>query len=220
MAKTKVEESFEAARGPSVATTPKRGKSMLESILFLAAMTLLLGGAYPLVVTGIAQIAFSWQANGSLMVQRGRVIGSRLIGQYFDEAGYFWGRPSATSPNPYDGSLSSGSNLTPAGSALEKAIEARVRALRDAQKAAGAHPATVELPVPADLVTASGSGLDPDISPAAAYYQVDRVAAARNLPRATVWALVSKHIRGRTFGVLGEPRVNVLELNLALDRLQ
>jgi len=181
-------------------------------------MTLLLGAAYPLVVTGIAQIAFPRQANGSLLVEKGKAIGSGLIGQYFDEPGYFWGRPSSTSPNPYDGSLSSGSNLTPAGSVLQKAIEVRVRALREAQKAVGLQAASQA--VPADLVTASGSGLDPDISPAAAYFQADRVAAARGLPPARVRELVSRHIRGRTFGVLGEPRVNVLELNLALDRLQ
>ncbi len=213
-------DSFGAARAPVATKVSKKGKSIAESILFLIVMTLLLGAAYPLVVTGIAQGVFPRQANGSLIAQKGKVIGSYLIGQYFDEPGYFWGRPSATSPDPYDGSLSGGSNLTPAGASLEKTIEARVRALLTAQKAAGAQPSAIGMPVPADLVTASGSGLDPDISPAAAFYQVDRVAAARSLPRAEVRALVAKHIRGRTFGVIGEPRVNVLELNLALDRLQ
>ncbi len=193
--------------------SPERGRPIAQSILFLIVMTLLVGGLYPLVITGIAQIAFPWQANGSLLAEKGRTIGSALIGQYFDEPGSFWGRPSATSPNPYDGSLSLASNLTPAGSVLEKQIEARVEALRAADPGERG-------PLPADLVTASGSGLDPDISPAAAYYQVDRVAGARGLPPAAVRKLVARHIEGRTLGILGEPRVNVLELNLALDRLQ
>lgn len=207
----------------AVGSAPRdRGRPVAQSILFLIAMTVLLGGIYPLVVTGIAQLAFPGQANGSLVVQKGKMIGSRLIGQYFDEPGYFWGRPSVTSPDPYDPALSAASNLTPAGMALEKQMAARVKALREANLAAGltGAAAKVDAPVPVDLVTASGSGLDPDISPAAAYYQVDRVAKARGLDPATVRELVAAHIRGRTFGIFGEPRVNVLELNLALNRLR
>jgi len=172
-------------------------------------MTLLTGVAYPLAVTGVAQLAFHDQANGSLIVKNGKAVGSRLIGQGFDAPNYFWGRLSATSP-PYNGGASSGSNYGPLNPALKEAAKARIDALRAADPGNDA-------PIPVDLVTASGSGLDPHISPAAAEFQVRRVAAARALPAEKVRALVAEHTEGRALGVLGEPAVNVLELNLALD---
>lgn len=181
----------------------------------LALFTVVTGLAYPLAVTGAAQLLFPTQANGSLLIKSGRVVGSSLIGQSFDDAGYFWGRPSATSRTPYDASSSSGSNLGPTNPALADTVRARVVALRaaDPQAEAGATR------VPVDLVTASGSGLDPDVSPAAALYQVHRVAEARGITEAHVRALVQTHIEARTWELLGEPRVNVLKLNLALDAL-
>ena len=180
------------------------------ALTMLLALTLLTGVVYPLIVTGLAQIMFPQQANGSLMVREGKVIGSELIGQYFDEPKYFWGRPSATSPFPYNAAASSGSNLGPTNPVLIEAVKTRVAALR------AADPGN-EAPVPVDLVTASGSGLDPHISPAAAQYQVKRVARARGLDVNAVKELVARHIEGRQFGFLGEPRLNVLKLNLALD---
>jgi potassium-transporting ATPase KdpC subunit len=180
------------------------------ALTMLLALTLLTGVVYPLIVTGLAQMIFPQQANGSLMVREGKVIGSELIGQYFDEPKYFWGRPSATSPFPYNAAASSGSNLGPTNPVLIEAVKTRVAALR------AADPGN-EAPVPVDLVTASGSGLDPHISPAAAQYQVKRVARARGLDENTVKELVARHIEGRQFGFLGEPRLNVLKLNLALD---
>jgi K+-transporting ATPase ATPase C chain len=182
---------------------------ILQSVRMLVVMTLITGVAYPLLVTGIAQVAFKDQANGSLIEKDGKALGSRLIGQPFSDPKYFWGRPSATSPMPYNGAASSGSNQGPTNPALKEAVEGRIKALRDAGAPAG--------PVPADLVTASGSGLDPHISPAAAEYQVARVSKARGLAEDAVRSLVQKHTQGRQLGVLGEPRVNVLELNLALD---
>jgi K+-transporting ATPase ATPase C chain len=179
--------------------------------LFLA-MTVVTGFVYPLVVTGLAQVLFPRAANGSLIETDGRVAGSALIGQPFTSARYFWTRPSATAPHPYNAAASSGSNLGPTNPALKQAVAERVAALRAADPGNAA-------PVPVDLVTASASGLDPHISPAAAAYQVARVARARNLDPATVRELVARHTLPRTFGVLGEPRVAVLELNLALDRL-
>lgn len=172
-------------------------------------LTLITGAVYPLAITGVAQVAFPGQANGSIVERDGRRLGSSLIGQPFDRPEYFWSRPSATSP-AYNGGSSSGSNLGPTNPALVEAVAPRVKALRDADP-------SNQAPIPIDLVTASASGLDPHISPAAARYQVGRVARARSLSDEKVRALVEAHIEGRTFGVLGEPRVNVVALNLALD---
>jgi len=170
------------------------------------------GIAYPLLVTGLAQAVFPVQANGSLLAKDGKPIGSALIGQPFTASKYFWGRPSATAPQAYNGTASNGSNLGPTNPALADAVRQRIAALQAADPGNTA-------PIPVELVTASGSGLDPEISPAAAQYQLARVARARGLPLAEVQALVARCTRGRQLGVLGEPRVNVLELNLALDAL-
>lgn len=182
------------------------------ALMMLLVLTVLTGVMYPLAVTGLAHLLFPTQANGSLMTRDGKVIGSELIGQYFDEPQYFWGRPSATSPYPYNAAASSGSNLGPTNPVLIEAVKTRVAALR------AADPGN-EAPVPVDLVTASGSGLDPHISPAAALYQVHRVARVRGVQESQVKDLVALHTEERQFGVLGEPRVNVLKLNLALDAL-
>jgi len=179
--------------------------------LFLL-LTLITGAVYPLLVTAVGAIAFSRQAGGSLIVKDGKPIGSELIGQNFSAPKYFWGRLSATAPMPYNGAASGGSNLGPLNAVLIDTVKARIEALRAADPANTA-------PVPVDLVTASGSGLDPHISPAAAYYQAGRVAHARNLPEVTVRNLVAQNTAGRQFGIFGEPRVNVLALNLALDQL-
>jgi len=178
----------------------------------LVLMTILTGVLYPLAVTGIAQAVFPAQANGSLIVKEGKAVGSTLIGQPFDDPKYFWSRLSATSPQPYNAASSSGSNQGPLSDALMDAVRGRVDALKAADPA---NP----LPLPVDLVTASGSGLDPHISPAAARYQVARVARARGLPEATVQDLVARNTHARQWGVLGEPIVDVLPLNLALDSL-
>ena len=183
---------------------------LLPSLRMLIVMSVVTGIVYPLVVTGIAQVAFPGAANGSLISVNGKAMGSSLIGQPFDDPKYFWSRPSATSPQPYNAMASSGSNQGPLNPALTDAVKDRIKALRDAD------PANTS-PVPVDLVTASGSGLDPHVSIAAAEYQAGRVAKARGLAADKVQSLIAAHTEGRTFGVLGEPRVNVLALNLALD---
>ena len=187
-------------------------RSLREAFMMLIALSALTGIVYPIVVSGIAQGAFPLQANGSLIERDGKTVGSALIGQPFSDPKYFWSRPSATAPMPYNAGASAGSNLGPLNPALRDAVRARIAALRAADPGNNA-------PVPVDLVTASASGLDPHISPAAAEYQVGRVAKARGLPPEKVRALVAEHTEGRQFGFLGEPRVNVLELNLALDDL-
>ena len=180
------------------------------ALVVFGLLTLLTGIVYPLVVTGVGQAAFHGQVNGSILQSGDRAVGSRLLGQPFSDPKYFWSRPSATGPQPYNGAVSSGSNQGPINPALETAVRDRVAALRAADPSNTA-------PVPVDLVTASGSGLDPHISPAAAEYQVPRVARIRKMTEADVRKLVAAATDGRTFGILGEPRVNVLELNLALD---
>jgi K+-transporting ATPase ATPase C chain len=185
------------------------------ALLLVGSLSVLTGLAYPLVVTGIAQVAFPRQAQGSLIVRNGLVVGSELIGQHTEDPKYFWGRLSATQdsdgkPLPTNASNSAGSNLAPSNPDLRKAAEGRIAALR------AADPGNSR-PVPLDLVTASGSGLDPHISPAAAEYQIARVARVRSLDEARVRELAARFTRGRTLGVVGEPRVNVLQLNLALD---
>ena len=178
-------------------------------VLFLV-LTLITGVAYPLLVTGIAQVAFPGQAAGSLLVKDGKPVGSSLIGQNFSDPKHFWSRPSATAPQPYNGVASGGSNLGPLNPALTDGIKSRIDALHTADP-------TNKAPVPVDLVTASASGLDPDISLAAAFYQAPRVARERGIPLEAVRTLIAAHAHGRWLGILGEPRVNVLELNLALD---
>lgn len=180
------------------------------AIILLLFFTVLLGIAYPFAVTGVAQVIFPTEAAGSLVSRGGKVVGSRLIGQPFSDPKYFWSRPSATSPQPYDGLASGGSNLGPLNPALTGAVKARIAALH------AADPGNHAL-IPVDLVTASASGLDPDISLAAACYQADRVARARRLDPARVRALIAAHSKRSLLGVIGSPRVNVLELNLALD---
>ncbi|ABX14683.1 potassium-transporting ATPase subunit KdpC [Burkholderia multivorans] len=189
-------------------------KSLIRPLVVIfVVLTAVTGLAYPAVLTAFGQAVFPWQANGSLIERNGQVVGSALIGQSFDAPKYFWGRLSATSPMPYNATGSGGSNLGPLNPSLAEQVKARIAALRDAGT-------DLSKPVPVDLVTASASGLDPEITPAAAAYQIERVANARHLARETVAQLVAANTTGRQFGVLGEPRVNVLKLNLALDAAQ
>jgi len=189
-------------------------KTLIRPMLVLFfALTVVTGIAYPVLVTAIGQAVFPHQANGSLIERDGKAVGSALIGQQFDAPGYFWGRLSATTPNPYNPQSSGGSNLGPTNPALADEIKGRLNALHDADP-------TNTAAVPVDLVTSSGSGLDPEISPAAAAYQAARVAKARGLAREQVDGLIARYTSGRQLGVLGEARVNVLELNLALDQLK
>ena len=185
-------------------------KLLRQSSMLLLVLTVITGVLYPLAATGLSQLVFPHQANGSLIERDGKPTGSALIGQSFTDPKYFWGRPSATSPDPYNASASSGSNQGPGSPALRDAVKQRIAALHAADPDNTA-------PVPVDLVTASGSGLDPEISQASAQYQLERVARARGMGSAQVQALVNEYTSGRQLGVLGEPRVNVLRLNLALD---
>ncbi|MBP9855535.1 MAG: potassium-transporting ATPase subunit KdpC [Candidatus Omnitrophica bacterium] len=187
-------------------------KHVITSIKMLLILMILTGVVYPLIVTGISQVAFNRQANGSPIVKDGKVIGSELVGQYFDDPKYFWGRPSATSP-AYNASASSGSNLGPTNKVLIEAVEGRVKILHESD------PANT-LIIPADLVTASGSGLDPHISVEAAKYQVSRVSRIRGLAETELSKLVDTATEDRFLGVFGQPRVNVLKLNLVLDNLE
>lgn len=185
-------------------------KNLLISIWFTLATTVLFGIIYPLVVTGLAQVLFPKQANGELIRKNGQLVGSHLLGQPFTAPGYFYSRPSAAGAAGYDPTASGGSNYGPTNKALIDRVNASVQALQ---------PTNPNAPIPADLVTASGSGLDPDISPASAEFQVPRVARERGMSEQDVRALVAKHTKGRQLGFLGEPRVNVLDLNLDLDAI-
>ena len=188
-------------------------KHLRPAVVSLILLTAITGLLYPLVVTGIAQVIFPRQANGSLIMKDGKAVGSELIGQPFDDSKYFWGRPSATTPFAYNAGASTGSNQAPTNPDLQKAVQGRIDALRAVDPGNTA-------PIPVDLITASGSGLDPHISPAAAFYQIRRVAKARGLSEEIVRNLIETNTQGRQFGFLGEPRVNVLKLNLALDALK
>jgi K+-transporting ATPase ATPase C chain len=187
-------------------------RTIRPAVSLLFVMTALVGLVYPLVITGIATVAFPRQAAGSLIVLNGKVAGSSLFGQSFSSPRYFWGRPSATAPQPYNAVASTGSNLGPLNPALIDGVMAHAQALRDAD------PNNAQR-IPVELVTASASGLDPEISPAAARYQAGRVARARGIPLRQIEALIASHVQGRFLGLFGEPRINVLELNLALDGL-
>ena len=187
--------------------------SLRPALVLFLLLTALTGLLYPLIVTTLAQLLFPQQAAGGIVTRDGKAVGSRLIGQSFGDTRYFWSRPSATAPQPYNGAASTGANLGPLNPQLTDAVRTRIAALRAADPGNSA-------PVPIDLVTASASGLDPEISVAAANYQSARVARVRGLPAERVQALIARHSEGRLLGVIGEPRVNVLELNLALDALK
>lgn len=189
------------------------GAQVRAAVVALLVFTILTGVLYPMLVTGIAQLVFPRQANGSLIVQNGQIVGSSLIGQPFSDPRYFWGRLSATAPFPYNAGASSGSNYGPLNNDLQTSVQDRITALKQAD------PQNT-VPIPVDLVTSSASGLDPQISPAAAEYQLGRVARARGMDEDQVRQLVQQYTEGRTFGILGEPRVNVLQLNLALDQVR
>lgn len=187
-------------------------KELKPALIIFGLLTALTGAAYPALITGIAQAAFPEQANGSLLMQDGKAVGSRLIGQTFSDPGHFWGRPSATAPMPFNAASSGGSNQGPLNPALEAAVKSRIDALKASDPGQMA-------PIPVDLVTASGSGLDPHISVAAAQWQAPRIARVRHVPETMVRDLIASHTENRQFGLLGEARVNVLTLNLALDQL-
>lgn len=186
-------------------------KELKPALSMLILMTILTGILYPALVTGLAHLFFPEESAGSLLRVNGQVVGSSLIGQPFSDPRYFWGRLSATAPMPYNAAASGGSNLGPMNPALKAAVEARISALKESDPAQ-------KQPIPVDLVTASGSGLDPHLSPAAVLWQLPRVARVRGLPEPVVRTLIERHTAGRTFGLLGEPRVNILTLNLALDQ--
>jgi len=206
-----VSRPAEQAAAAKTSATPTKASIVRPALVILLALTLVTGVAYPVLVTGVAQAVFSEQANGSLVQAGGKVVGSSLIGQNFTDPGHFWGRPSATSPMANNAQASSGSNQGPLNPALTDAVKARVEALR------AADPGNTQA-VPVDLVTASGSGLDPHITPAAALYQAPRIARMRSLSLAQVQALVSQHTETPWMGFFGEARVNVLALNMALDK--
>lgn len=187
-------------------------KELKPAIVIFSLLTVLTGAAYPALITGIAQTVFPVQANGSLIERDGKRVGSQLIGQAFSDPGHFWGRPSATAPMPFNAASSGGANQGPLNPALEEAVKGRIEALKASDPSQTA-------PIPVDLVTTSGSGLDPHISVAAAQWQAPRIARTRNLPETQVRELIAGNTEGRQLGVLGEPRVNVLQLNLALDQL-
>lgn len=188
-------------------------RAIFSAIVLLIVLTIIAGIIYPLSVTGLAQLFFPFRSNGSLIMKEGKPVGSLLIGQYFNDPKYFWGRPSATRPYPYNASSSSGSNMGPGNPALQREVKDRIAHLKSADPDNSNR-------IPIDLVTASGSGLDPHISPAAAEYQIKRVAHARKLEESKVLALVAANIEKRQFGILGESRVNVLELNIALNEIK
>ncbi|KVP88935.1 potassium-transporting ATPase subunit C [Burkholderia ubonensis] len=189
-------------------------KTVIRPVLVLfVLLTLVTGGLYPLLVTAVSQAVFPWQANGSLLTKHGTAVGSAVVGQQFDAAYYFWGRLSATTPNPYNAQGSGGSNLGPTNPALADEVKGRI----DALKAAGND---LSKPIPVDLATSSGSGLDPEITPAAAAYQAERVAKARGMPVDQVNSLIAEYTSGRQLGLFGQSRVNVLRLNMALDDLK
>jgi K+-transporting ATPase ATPase C chain len=188
-------------------------RQLRSSLILLGVMVLFTGIIYPLLVTLIAQVVFTHQANGSLIESEGKYFGSELIGQQFDQAGYFWGRPSATLPSPYNGAASSGSNYGPSNEELLINIQKRIEALKKSD------PGNT-MSIPVDLVTCSASGLDPHISLAAAVYQIPRVARVRHMSEGILQEMVNSNMEGRQFGILGEPRVNVLRLNLALDEIK